>query len=274
MFEDLRLEAMTAGPSGRLYAVGSDGGDGSALVALHADPPELLWRTPLGDEVLGARLALAAGRLYLHGLDGADAVPCFDITDGAALPGVPAADVWALAPDPDGSLLVVRAPRWRLARITRSGAPLPLWPRSGLLGRVFGGRASAIAIEPVARPGFLPAPGSLGMGQDGDLRLSAGDAVGRLDRQGRLRWKAPLPDATVPLLPPGAGPDGTTWATFVRDGQPTLYRVEPDGSAPMAVLVGTLLDVSVDPDGGCWVLSPGLLRRLDPSGAVTWEAPG
>jgi predicted RNA-binding Zn-ribbon protein involved in translation (DUF1610 family) len=276
----LWLRDVAAGSGDVLFGLGSDNDAFACLVSFDTDPMRLRWMVRLADLGLDEHRLIAVapnGEVLLFGSADRATVERFDPDYGRHLGAVAAPDrgVLAAAADPDGSLLVLVHPTSHLHRIV-GGAAQPPWPPSGCLGRLFGlGRGGMMLSGIVARPSYVNPSARFAMGRDGDLRVVLASSLGRLDREGRVRWTVEVPDGVAAMGRPTAAPDGTTWGVFLlQDHQVALVRVDADGRNPTAVLTGgpgEMEEVTVDEQGRVVVVGGGGVRRFDRDGRVLWR---
>lgn len=275
-------QALAVDPQGRLYIAGGYGETEYCVLAVDLDPVRIAWMTDLADirpDNLAKLVVAPRGRLALYE-EGEDRVDWFDAQTGAHLgqfraPG----QLLSLAAQVDGTFVAVLHPDNRLARFDVEGNEVPLWPPSGILGRLFGGGATAPGSPPVARMNTAW-NSAIAMGWDGDLRIVVPGYVGRIARDGRLVWSTACEGLEFPApgCVPGSAKDGTTYALVCQSPnqqlKTVLLRLDPNGRAPTVIARhrdSMFTALAVMSTGEVWVADPQEIRRLDRDGNLLWR---
>ena len=289
-FEPLDLAA----GSDAVYILGRHGDTPNVLVALDADSPRIRWSVDMTAYGMPNRTAAGCGKILAYAMGGGT-VEVFDAATGAHVRRLSLPEMCSdIVPDPDGSYLA-RGPTRGLYRLDASGKEGPPWPRRGWFARLF---SSVDDHEAPPRSNMtVCADGRLGMGQDGELRITARNWVARFARDGKMRWRVQIPEANTAIVPPGASSDGKTYAVFrTVGGDMTVQQV----SAMMAQMVSgqeanasTLFEISADgrrtstvrpsgsdeyialavlPNADLWIADlESELSRLNQQGELVWR---
>lgn len=286
------------GDSGVVYVLGWYGDTPWALFALEVQSLGIRWMVDLeqiGKEGLMHLVCSSAhGRLFAY-KQMSTAIEVFDVKTGTHLQTIPAPQqITDLAPDPDGTI-VCRTMVGELFRIDAQGQPQELWVKRGFFGRLFGGGGMVGGPPKDSMRGLEN--GRLGIGLDGELRVISRRWIGRLARDGELRWSVEISGANVAIVAPVAAPDGTTFAVLrtvggsmtidqlaafaeamaegVQQSSSVLVRIPPDGAQAIAVRHSgpeEFTSLAVTAQGELWLATgEGEVMRLSPQGELLWR---
>jgi outer membrane protein assembly factor BamB len=282
--------------SGRLFALAYYPDAPNTLMAVQIDPLAIDWMIDLSARAGQPPTALTVrgGELSSYKY-GSRAIEIFDANTGAHIRTLTAPKpILDMAADPDGSL-VCQTMADGLIRIDAQGNALPLWPEQGWAARIF--RRDGSVEGPPSRRMASVSGGRIGMGHDKELRVIAGDSLGRLGRDGELRWSVRIPGVNVAVVAPAAAADGTTWAVFrtvggsmtaeqlmaqveaMAEGHEqsscVLVRVSADGVKIEPVRCSGVEEytmLAVTPEGEVWLATGvGEVLRLAASGELLWR---
>jgi outer membrane protein assembly factor BamB len=287
-----------AGGSGVVYVLGWCGDTHCSLLALGVEPLGVRWMVDL--EQIGKHGLMhlvyspTSGQLFAY-KQMSRAIEVFDADTGAHLRTIQAPQqLTDLASSRDGTL-VCRSMTGELIRFDAQGQTKELWAKRGLFGRLFGGGAT-VEGPPQKRMRGLE-DGRIGAGLDGELRVISQRWVGRLTRDGELRWSVEVPGANVAIVAPAATRDGTTFAVLrtvggsmtleqlaafteaiadgVEQSSSVLVRIPPDGGQAVVVRRSgseEFTALAVTAEGELWLATgEGELIRLSPQGELLWR---
>lgn len=282
----LRAFELAAGP-GVVYLLGGYADTPSALLALEVEPLGIRWMVDL--EVIGKAglmgLCAWGDELFAY-RQATRAIEVFDAHTGAHRRTTTApAQIMDVAADPDGTL-VCKTMTGSVIRFDAQGGEQPLWPKRGFFAGLFGGRRQTEL-----------ASGRVGVGLDGELRTVSGASIGRVARNGEIRWTVDAQGVNVSIVAPTAAPDGTTWAVFRTVGgtmtvedllafteamangeeqsSSALIRVGAEGGSATVVRRSgqdEYTALAVTAEGEVWLATgDGQLMRLAPDGELLWR---
>ena len=283
-----------AAGSDAVYILGRHGDTANVLVALDAETPRVRWSADMTEYGMLNRLAAGSGQVLAY-VKGGQTVEVFDGATGRHVRRLSLPQMCSdIVPDPDGTYLA-RGPTSGLYRLDANGEASAPWPRRSWFARLF---ESTLDHEAPPRSNMtVCAGGRLGMGQDGELRITAKNWVARFARDGKMRWRVQIPGANTAIVPPGASKDGKTLAVFrtvggnmtvqdvsammaqVASGQETdasgLFEISADGRNATLVRGSgpeEFTALAVMPTGDVWASDlDAALFRLDAQRELVWR---
>ncbi|MFT4976831.1 MAG: hypothetical protein ACI8S6_002736 [Myxococcota bacterium] len=262
---------------GVLYIVGGTGQLDFALVAVDAESKGVLWMLDLGGEGWPNLAVLDDGRVALS--QELESEVRFASKDGIE-PGFSTEPLINDLCAHDGQLVLCTHPLRALERRTLGGQVVPMWPPVGWMARLLGrGDTTSLTEAPCRRPAAM-FPGRLGVGQDGDLRMTWGHHLARYSRAGDLLMSVKLPG--ISIHSPAAAPDGTAFAVVATDGRSQLLRIGSDSKVTVVIEADHLTGCTCDTKGRVWTYGGDhedgvgghhALMCFDSDGSSVWKGP-